>query len=94
MSLHGRGHICGWRSEGSHDGRWIISVSHDGDGVAAILGGQINRVLATYGGNRFSSLLFETQPGLDVRHSMCDHHLRRSNSSQQGAPAATLPFPV
>jgi hypothetical protein len=85
MALHGGGCISGWRGESCHDGRWIISVSHDRDGVAAILSGQINRVLATYGGNGFSSLLFETQPSLDVRYAMCDHHLRHSNSSQQGA---------
>jgi len=56
MALHGRGYISGWRGESCHDGRWIISVSHDGDGVAAILDGQFIRVLATYGGNGWVQL--------------------------------------
>ena len=49
MALHGRGYLSGWRGQGCHDGCGIIGVSHHGDGIAAILGGQINWVLATDG---------------------------------------------
>jgi hypothetical protein len=91
MALHGRAYLSGWRGKGCHHGRWVIYVSHDGDCITAILGGQIHCVPATYGGNGLNTLLLETQPGLDVGHPMRDHHLRHSNSSHQGVGLDATP---